>query len=75
MAVSASIDFAATRDDIITEALEQLGVLGEGESPSANQLTSSSRTLNMMLKSWQATETNLFAIERTYLFLQKDQVK
>lgn len=75
MATSGSIDFAATRDDIITEALEQLGVLGEGESPSANQLTSSARTLNMMLKAWQAKEVNLFAIETMYLFLQKDQVK
>lgn len=75
MAVSGSIDFAATRDDIITEALEQLGVLGEGESPTTNQLTSCSRTLNMMLKAWQADEVNLFAIEKTYLFLQNDQVK
>lgn len=75
MAVSGSIDFAATRDDLITEALEQLGVLGEGESPSANQLTSCSRTLNMMLKAWQADEVNLFAIEKTYLFLQNDQIK
>lgn len=75
MAVSSSIDFAATRDDIITEALEQLGVLGEGESPSTNQLTSSARTLNMMLKAWQATETNLFAIQKAYVFMQNDQVK
>lgn len=75
MALSGSIDFAATRDDLITEALEQLGVLSEGESPNASQLTSCSRTLNMMLKSWQATETNLFAIQKAYIFMQNDQVK
>ena len=75
MAVSGSIDFAATRDDIITEALEQLGVLSEGESPSAAQLTSSSRTLNMMLKAWQADEVNLFAVQKAYVFMQNDQVK
>jgi len=67
MATSGSIDFATTRDDIITEALEQLGVLGEGESPSAAQLTSCSRTLNMMLKAWQAQETRPLQI--TFLLL------
>lgn len=75
MATSGSINFAATRDDIITEALEQVGALGEGESPSAAQLTSCGRTLNYMLKSWQASETNLFAIQKLYVFLQADQVK
>ena len=73
MPTSGSIDFNLTRDDIITEALELLGVLAEGESPSAAQLTSCSRTLNMLIKHWQARGTNLFAVQRLYLFLEDDQ--
>lgn len=62
MATSGSTDFSVTRDDIITEALEQLGVLAEGESPNANQLTSCARTLNMLIKYWQADGFNIFAL-------------
>lgn len=73
MAVSGSTNFSVTRDDIINEALEMLGVLGEGELANTNQLTSASRTLNMMTKAWQADGLNLFAVERMYLFTEKLQ--
>lgn len=73
MATSGSVDFIVTRDDIITEALEHLGVLGEGQTPSADQLTSCSRTLNMMVKAWQAEGMNLSTLQRTYLFLEKNK--
>ena len=52
MTTSGSSDFSVSRDDIITEALQQLGVIGEGGTPSANQLTDMSRLLNMMIKNW-----------------------
>tara|TARA_R110000772_G_scaffold16184_6_gene46231 strand:- start:3762 stop:4715 length:954 start_codon:yes stop_codon:yes gene_type:complete len=71
MALSDSIDFTVTRDDLIQEALEEIGVLDIGETPSALQLTSCARSLNLMLKQWQADEVNLFAVSRTYLFLAK----
>lgn len=70
MATSGSIDYTVSRDDIITEALEQLGVLGEGEPPNADQVATCSRTLNMLSKNWQARGLNLFAVQRTYLFLE-----
>ena len=73
MATSGSTNFAVTRDDIINEALELLGVLSEGESANADQITSASRTLNMMTKAWQADGLNLFAVERMYLFTEKTQ--
>lgn len=72
MAVSGSIDFGQTRDDAITEALELIGVLGEGESPNANQLSSCARTLNLMIKAWQGRGVNIFAVETVYVFLAKD---
>jgi len=71
MATSGSIDFELTRDDVITEAMELLGVLPEGESPTAAQLTSCARTLNAMLKHWQTRGTHLSVTQRMYVFLQK----
>jgi hypothetical protein len=68
MTTSGSINFSVSRDDIITEALELMGVLGEGESPNTDQLSSMSRTLNMLVKNWQAEGLNLFAVKRQYLF-------
>jgi hypothetical protein len=73
MALSASFDFTMTRNDAITEALEQLGVLGEGETPTAAQLTADGRTLNLMLKAWQNKEFTQNLIRRFYVFLNIDQ--
>ena len=73
MPTSGSINLSASRDDIITEALELLGVLAEGDSPTAAQLTSCARTLNYMVKTWQADGINLFAVQQAYLFLIKNQ--
>lgn len=75
MATSGSIDFTVTRDDIITEALLQVGVLAEGDSPTSDQLTANSRLLNMMVKSWQAEGLNLFAVETLYVFLEKNKTQ
>lgn len=72
MATSGSISLSATRDDIITEALELAGVNFIGKTPSAAQLTTCTRSMNYMLKSWQAKGLNMFALQRTYLFLTKD---
>jgi len=75
MATSGSIDYSVSATDIITEALEQLGVLGEGESANTDQVTSSLRTLNMLVKAWQADGLNLFAVKKITLFLQKAQAE
>lgn len=73
MTTSGSINFSVSAQDIITDALEILGVLGEGQSPTADQYTSALRTLNMMTKFWQADGLNLFAVQTCYLFLKKAQ--
>lgn len=54
MAFSTSGNLAATATEIITEALEVLGVLEEGEAPSAAQSTSALRSLNYLIKLWGA---------------------
>lgn len=69
MALSASYDFTLTRDDAITEALQQLGVLGAGQSPSADDLTDCALTLNLMLKSWMNHDFTQNLVKRMYVFL------
>lgn len=73
MATSGSIDFSVSRDDIIEEALMHLGVIPEGGAPTSDQLTDNSRTLNIMVKAWQARGINLWAIEKITLFLEQDK--
>ena len=63
MATSGTMNYSITTLQIITEALELLGVLGEGEGATDAQVTSSMRTLNMMIKAWQADGLNLFSVE------------
>lgn len=70
MATSGSTDFTVSRNDVLTEALELVGALGEGETPNSDQITSVARTLNMMMKAWQS-KINLFAIDVFYQFLDK----
>lgn len=65
----ANTDYSLTRNDIVTEALELLGALAEGETPSSAQITSLSRTLNMLLKHWQSQGVNFYAVRETFLFL------
>lgn len=73
MATSGSVDFSITRDNIITEALQLIGVIGEGETPSANQKSDCSRSLNMMIKFWMADGMNLFVNHEIVIFPIKGQ--
>ena len=73
MATSGSVDFTVDRDEIITEALEQLGVLEAGEIPLDADVTSAARTLNMLIKTWQTDGLNVFSVKRGYLFAEKDK--
>lgn len=78
MATSGSYDFSATASDAITEALELLGVLAAGESPTSNDNTTCLRTLNMMVKQWSgnfdfAPGLKAFSRKRGYIFLQSAQ--
>lgn len=50
MATSGSYNFTTTRDTLITDALLEIGVLRDGQSPSTDQVTAVSRVLNMLVK-------------------------
>lgn len=55
MPTSGSVDFSVSRDDIIVEAMQQIGALGQEETPSFADITDCSRTLNMLVKQYQGS--------------------
>lgn len=67
--MAANVDYSVTRDNVLTEAYELLGVVEEGGAITAAQTTSGARTLNMLLKHWQGQGINLYAVKETFLFL------
>ena len=73
MATSGDTSLTITRDDIITEALELLGVLEAGVSPNSDDLTSAARSLNFIIKAWQTDGLQVFTVKRGYLFLERSQ--
>ena len=50
MATSGSFNYSTTRNDLIAGALRILGVIGESDTPSAEQYTTGSEALNMLAK-------------------------
>jgi len=53
MATASQTIWQATREELITAALRKLTVLGEGESPTATQLSDGSTALNGLLATFQ----------------------
>lgn len=68
MATSGVNTYTITSLEIMQEALELLGVLGEGEIITLAARTSCQRTLNMLVKNWQADGLNLFSVQKSYIF-------
>lgn len=60
MALSNSINFSVTRNELIEAALQHIGALGEGDSANPTQLTECSRLLNMLIKNWQTDGMQLW---------------
>ncbi|MFQ5500447.1 MAG: hypothetical protein ACE5FH_12330, partial [Candidatus Zixiibacteriota bacterium] len=63
MATSNSIDFKLNRDELIKEALRACGAISEYQAPSAEQIASGSRALNLIIKEWQADGLQLWLIQ------------
>lgn len=73
MSTSGSTSFTLTRDQIILQAFQLLGVYAvEGESISNGDLSYASNRLNGMIKHWQTQGMHLFTRTEAVLFLQKD---
>lgn len=63
MPTSGSFDWTLTRDEIITAALQKLGAIQAGDTPSAAQVTAAATALNLMVKSWQNKGVFLWTVE------------
>lgn len=64
MATSGSYNFALTRDEIITAAHQYIGVIAEGQSCSASQISEGASFLNMLMKAWAADGMPLWSLKR-----------
>lgn len=56
MALSGTWSFTVTRDDIIREAMLNIGAIGEAEIPTAQEVQDCARKLNMIVKQWMGTQ-------------------
>ena len=68
MALSGSTDLAITRDEIITEALELLGVIHAGATPAAADITSCAKSLNYIVKWWATLGVGLWKNKEVVVF-------
>ena len=73
MALSGSVDFAVTRNEIIEDAFWHTGVMEEGEILQASDLAFGARQLNKMIKSWGAQGHHLWTLTERTLTLVADQ--
>lgn len=72
MATSGSVDLSTNRDDLIEFALEKVGIIPIGATPTSAQYASAARELNFMVKHWQIPGLQLWAKKRGFLFLADD---
>jgi len=76
MATSSSTNYNQTRNEIISDALALLGVIGIAngtmETPTAGDITFCSGILNKMVKAWQAQGIHLWKEREGTVFLRED---
>lgn len=75
MPTSGNVTFNLTTNQIITEALLLLGVIGPYESVSAQDYSTCLNTLNAMVKSWEAKGVFVFTENEATIFLNVGQAK
>lgn len=69
MATSGSINFTQTRNEIINDAFQLIGVYGIGRTISSEDMVFANSLLNKMVKAWQAQGLHLWSKEEAYLFI------
>ena len=73
MAINTSTDFTQTRDQVITDAFQLLGVYGLGKTIIDADKNFASNQLNKMLKSWEMDGLHLWTKVEGVQFLQPTQ--
>ena len=72
MATSGSTNFSVTASDVINHALRIVGFLSDGETSSGQPQNDALRSLNMMIKAWQAEGIGLWKNDEIAIF-QSDE--
>lgn len=72
---SGSVDFSVNRDEIIKDAMFEIGALGDSETPTDADIQLYSRYLNRLVKQWQgqsdfAPGLKMWSRKRATLYLQ-----
>lgn len=80
MATSGTVTYSVTEADIIKDALIEIGHLDPNETPSADDIVTARRKLNLIVKQWTsqldfAPGLKMWTRRTGYLFLQSDQTK
>lgn len=57
--------YSTTRDKLISGALRVIGVVAQGETPTATQIDEGAEALNYLVKAWQADGMPLWALKQT----------
>lgn len=75
---SGSYSFSVTRDQVIRQAMLDIGALGEDESPTAQEISDCAFKLNMLVKSWMSNTDfspglKVWTRKRAALFLGNSQ--
>lgn len=70
MATSGSIDYTRTGAQVVEKAFSIIGVKAQGQDLSAEEMQDGLESLNLMLKSWQASGEHLWTKTQGVLFTQ-----
>ncbi len=73
MATSNSVDFTINRDELIKDALYDVGAIAQGDTPSPPIINHGSRKLNMMMKAWQADGLRIWKNDEITIFTDKSK--
>lgn len=75
MTTSGTYAFNPAFVTVATQALLNLGVIGDEESPTAGQFTSCLIAINSLIKEWMASGIHVWTEEEAIIFLQQGQVQ
>lgn len=69
MTTSGVTTLSYTVNDIFSEALDDLGVIGDGQTISGNYFSRCKKACNMLLQEWKAQGAHLWTQKEGYLFI------
>lgn len=75
MALSGTESYSSTAGDIITDALQLLGVVAPWQSPNTESMDKGMRFLNLMIKSWTMDNVNIWTQQEGVVLLNYNEDK